>query len=284
MAGNGMASTPKANRPRLVVTRPAREAADWVARLQEAGVSADALPLIDITGTADEAALAQAWGRLDRYAACLFVSGNAVDFFFRFSGRAFIRLPAGLRFMAPGPGTVKALLDAGVPAAQIDAPPADAAQFDSESLWAEVGVRDWRKTRVLVVRGQSPSADGAIAGSQGRDWIAQRWQAAGATVDFVGVYQRCAPVLDAAQIGLARRAFSDGAVWLFSSSEAVANWAALAAQHGIDASAWREARAIATHPRIAATLAEAGWGRVYPSRPALADILTQLDSIESLHP
>jgi uroporphyrinogen-III synthase len=264
----------------VIVTRPAQDAQHWVQQLRQGGFAAEALPLIDIAPASDAAALEQARQALDRYAACMFVSGNAVDHFFRQPTAAKLALPAALRLMAPGPGTVAALLAAGVPAGQIDAPAVDAEQFDSEALWAVVGQRDWQGSRVLVLRGESPDAAGGGA-SSGRDWIARQWEAAGAQVDFVGVYQRRAPVFTAGQIERARAASADGSVWLFSSSEAVANLTGLPALAGID---WRGARAVATHPRIVEAVRAAGWGVVVASRPALKDIRDTLASIESLYP
>jgi uroporphyrinogen-III synthase len=283
------------------VTRPAQDALHWVQRLQQAGMAAEALPLIEIapaSAAADVQALRQAWQTLDRYAACMFVSGNAVEHFFKenkapaqeerdqeaintIANHAPNRLPPALRFMAPGPGTVAALRAAGVPAGQIDAPALDASQFDSEALWQVVGQRDWQGRRVLVVRGQSLAADGEGAGSPGRDWLARQWQAAGAQVDFVAVYQRRAPLLAEAQVQRAKAASTDGSVWLFSSSEAVAN---LASQPHLSRLDWRRARAVATHPRIADTLRAAGWGVVVESRPALKDIKAVVRSIESHYP
>lgn len=266
---------PAAGAAPVIVTRPAADAQHWVRALRQAGFAAEALPLIDIAAALDTGALAQAWQTLDRYAACMFVSGNAVAYFFQSplaSG-----LPPTLRLMAPGPGTVAALLAAGVPAAQVDAPAADAGQFDSEALWAVVGQRDWQGKRVLVLRGESPDA----AASSGRDWIARQWEAAGAQVDFVGVYQRRAPQFSEAQLVRARAASADGSVWLFSSSEALANLLHQPALAGVD---WRGARAVATHPRIMDAVRAAGWGVVVASRPALTDIRETLASIESLYP
>jgi len=225
---------------RVIVTRPALDAGHWVQQLQQAGIAAEALPLIEIAPLSDAAgvqSLKDAWQALQDYTACMFVSGHAVEHFFK-ENRAlaqctraqaaintvadgdFCQLPPGLRFMAPGPGTVAALLAAGIAAAQIDAPAADASQFDSEALWQVIGQRDWQGRRVLVVRGQSAGGNG---NSSGRDWLVRQWHAAGATVDFVGVYQRRAPGLNEAQLQRARNASADGSVWLFSSSEAVAN-------------------------------------------------------------
>jgi uroporphyrinogen-III synthase len=133
---------------------------------------------------------------------------------------------------------------------------------------------------VLVVRGESPDAVGAAV-SSGRDWIARQWEAAGARVDFVSVYQRRAPQFSEQQLARARAASADGSVWLFSSSEALANLTRLPALAGVD---WRKARAVATHPRIEEAVRAAGWGVVVASRPALKDIRDTLASIESLYP
>ena len=292
MARSGRAS-------RVIVTRPAHDADVWVARLQQSGFNAQALPLIEIaavTHLADISALRQSWRRLADYTACMFVSGNAVAHFFgplRVSKTAFdqpihariainsiaAEIPSALRFLAPGPGTVTALLAAGVPASQIDAPPPDATQFDSESLWQVVGQRDWRGAKVLIVRGKGDASEGN-AGT-GRDWLTQQWRVAGSMVDVVSSYERRAPRLTAEQIELAKAASCDGSVWLFSSSEAVAN---LTQQAGLNGVNWQTARAIATHPRIQVAVQAAGWGVVQPSRPALPDIANTLASIESMQP
>lgn len=283
---------------RVIVTRPEPDAAPWVRQLEQAGIAAEAFPLIDIApvgSAADVQALQDAWQALDGYAACLFVSGHAVASFFKqnkalaqcvpaqlainnIASEGSRQIPPGLRFMAPGPGTVAALLAAGVPAAQVDAPAADASQFDSEALWQVIGARDWRGRKVLIVRGQSAGGQGATAG---RDWIVRQWQDAGASVDFVGVYQRRPPGVSEAQVARARQASADGSVWLFSSSEAVANLVGLAGLQGVD---WGRARAVATHPRIAQAARAAGWGVVVESRPALKDIRQTLGSIELHYP
>ena len=284
---------------RVIVTRPAHDADAWVGRLQQSGIKAQALPLIEIAAVsspADISALQQSWSNLNDLTACMFVSGNAVEHFFgpfRVSKAAFSQsiharaainniapeIPVHVRFLAPGPGTVAALRAAGIPASQIDAPPPDAAQFDSESLWQVVGQRDWRGTRVLIVRGKGDASEGSSG--TGRDWLAQQWRAAGSTVDVVSSYERCAPQLTAAQIELAKAASRDGSVWLFSSSEAVAN---LMQQPGLKSVNWQSARAIATHPRIQAAVQAALWGVVQASRPALPDVLDALASIESSLP
>ena len=286
-------------RGRVIVTRPEHDADAWVAKLQQRGFNAQALPLIEIAAVshpADVSALRQARADLGNYTACMFVSGNAVAHFFasvsqdKLAADQSIRARAApdnianaphaaLRFLAPGPGTVAALLAAGVRASQIDAPPPDAAQFDSEALWDVVGQRDWRGAKVLIVRGKGDATDTSTGA--GRDWLAQQWRASGGTVDVVSSYQRRAPQLTAAELDLAQAASQDGSVWLFSSSEAVAN---LTGQPGLKDVSWQSARAIATHPRIQAAVQAAGWGVVQLSRPALADVIQVLASIESKLP
>ncbi|MBX3652901.1 MAG: uroporphyrinogen-III synthase [Ramlibacter sp.] len=257
---------------RVLVTRPPREAQRWVEALQASGCDALALPLLEITPTRDRAALQQACRALDSYQALMFVSGNAVDHFFREKavlaqeGRPLHAIKN--RAWATGPGTRDALLAAGVAPGQIEAPAEDAGQFDSEALWQRVGGTVQAGDRVLIVRGADSRGQ-----ASGRDWLAGQLQAAGARVDQVLAYERHAPQWTVAQRALAQAAAGDGSVWLFSSSEAVANL-----RHAMPGQSWQRARAVATHPRIAGAAREAGFGVVCESRPALADVVASIES------
>ena len=264
--------------PRAIVTRPAREAAQWVAQLQAHGIAADALPLIAIGPVADPAlreALRQARAHWARYRAVMFVSGNAVQHFFEsnqppaLSGQALAAIKT--RAWAPGPGTAAALRHAGIAPACIDAPAFDAAQFDSEALWQAVAPQIGPGDRVLIVRGASTPA---LDGGNGREWLAARIAAAGGAVDFVAAYERAAPLLDARQRALARAAAGDGSVWLLSSSEAVAHLGA-----ALPGQPWGRARALATHPRVAAAAHAAGFGSVKECRPALNEVAASIKSL-----
>ena len=264
--------------PRAIVTRPAREAAQWVRDLRARGIAAVALPLIATGPVADPAlrdALHQARAGWSSYRAVMFVSGNAVQHFFEQNNPPALdgQAPAAIktRVWAPGPGTAAALRRANIAPASIDAPAPDAAQFDSEALWQTVAPQIGPGDRVLIVRGTSGSAPEG----NGREWLAARITAAGGAVDFVAAYTRGAPRLDAREQALARTAAGDGSVWLLSSSEAVAHLGALLpGQH------WGRARALATHPRVAAAAHAAGFGTVKACRPALEEVAA---SIESLH-
>ncbi|MCU0773361.1 MAG: uroporphyrinogen-III synthase, partial [Ideonella sp.] len=169
---------------RVIVTRPREQAQAWVESLRVRGVDAVALPLIDIAESPDRAAVGAAWaGLLGKQgpAAVMFVSANAVRAFWA-GAPAGASWPAGVLAAAPGPGTAAALRAAGVPPACLVQPRADAPQFDSEHLWPELAQHDWAGRQVLVVRGEA-----------GRDWLAERWRAAGARVEHVEAYRRRSP-------------------------------------------------------------------------------------------
>ena len=248
---------------RVIVTRAAREAARWVEALQQAGLEAVALPLIAIAPMPDTLALRDAHVRLDRYGALMFVSAAAVEHFFAPASD----LTVAARCWATGPGTAQALHAAGVPPAAIDAPPPDAAQFDSEALWARVASQVGAGTRVLLVRGGDAAGE-----ANGRDWLARRIEAAGGTVDTLVAYRRMTPAFDAADRQVALDGARGTAVWVFSSSEAIGNLCR--ALPDID---WQAARAVATHPRIAQTAQEAGFGSVRTCLPTVAALIASIE-------
>lgn len=251
---------------RVIVTRPAREAARWTDALRAAGLDAVALPLIEIAPAANADTLRAAWGqvRTGHYAALMFVSAAAVTHFFAEPADGFI-IP--VRCWATGPGTAQALRQAGVTAEAIDAPSTEVARFDSEALWARVEAQVHAGTRVLILRG------GDAAGQPtGRAWLAREIETAGGTVDTLVAYRRLAPALDDAARRLAADAAAGAATWIFSSSEAIHNLCR--ALPPID---WGKARAVATHARIAQTAREAGFGDVRTAAPTVAALVASIE-------
>ena len=249
---------------RIVVTRPVAQADDWVRDLQAKRLDAVALPLIGIAPAQDLGALDREWQAIAQRRLVVFVSPNAVQQFFanRPGGVAW---PATSWAASPGPGTTRALLALGVPAARIIEPAADAAQFDSESLWLQLARHDWHNASVLVVRG-----DG------GRDWLADMLREHGAQVGHVAAYRRALPQLNAEMRAVLNAALAAPAshVWLFSSSEAIANLAALAPPQ----TNWHAGRAIGTHPRIVAKALQQGFGDVVAARPSLGAVVACIQS------
>jgi len=256
-----------------LVTRPRAQGEQWQRRLAALGVQAELLPLIEIAPAPDPTALPRWFDSLaggpegaPRPASLvMFVSPNAASGLFDALPPGW-QWPTGALAAATGPGTTAALRAAGVTGAVIVEPPPDAAQFDSEALWAVLTPRlDWAGRRVAIVRG-----DG------GRDWLATQLAAAGAEVEFVQSYARVAPRWGDAEHALLAQALAEPArfAWLLSSSEALGHLRTLAPQAD-----WSAALALASHPRIATSARAQGFGRVVeitPSPEAVAQALAAL--------
>jgi uroporphyrinogen-III synthase len=256
----------------IVVTRPAPECERWVARLQAAGRPALALPLIELRALAPPWPTLGSANALEVPAALMFVSAAAVRYFFSSDAQGLAvaaRLRSGqARAWVTGPGSARALLDAGIERRLIDLPALDAQELDSESLWAVVSPQAGPGFAVLIVRGRD-----AHSGVLGRSWLADRLVGAGAELAQCVVYERTRPAWGAPQRDLARRAAADGSQWLLSSSQALAHLQAL--MPGQD---WRAAQALVTHRRIAQAALETGFGSVAKLDPGLRKLLASIES------
>jgi uroporphyrinogen-III synthase len=244
---------------RVIVTRPEPECSRWVSAMQAQGLSAVALPLIEI------ASIPFAFDTAQSYDAFVFVSRSAVDGFF-----TVVKVDAlqAKRCLVSGLGTRAALIQHGFQEGFIDAPDSNSNQFDSEALWQVAGKRDWQGKRVLVVRGANNLGE-----QEGRPWLADQLMAAGAAVDFVAVYERRLPVLpDASREILQNPQVGD--VWLFSSSQSIEHLKLL-----VPSANWSKTRAIATHERIFISAMGAGFGDVKITRPVLADVIAALKAL-----
>ncbi|TXT38218.1 MAG: uroporphyrinogen-III synthase [Comamonadaceae bacterium] len=267
---------------RILVTRVQPQAQAWVELLQEQNHDALALPLIEVQGLADLSGIQAAGQGWPTYAAVMFVSRHAVDFFFKenkaLAHDLYAQAAIKTRAWSTGPGTAQALLAHGLPEAYVESPSEQAGQFDSEALWQRVQTQVRPGDKVLIVRGRSLAEDGVTVADNdagvGRDWLAQRLTDAGVQVDFVVAYQRGAPVWNAQQCAMAQAAAADGTVWLFSSAEALGHLNGL-----LPGQDWSQARAVATHPRIAEAVRKLGFGRVLQARPVLADVLASIESM-----
>ncbi len=242
----------------LLVTRPAEQAAGWVSKLRAQGLRAEALPLIAIGPAPDAHALSEMLAALRPGALVMFVSPNAVQQTAAALGGR-LPWPEGVRAGATGPGTVAALQAAGVNPGRIVAPSEVALQFDSEALWALLQHEDWQGRQVRVVRGEG-----------GREWFAETLRAAGAEVQLVQGYSRCAATLDVHGQALLQQALAwpQDCVWLFSSSEGIDHLMAMAPQAD-----WSASVAWVSHPRIAERARSRGWRQVLQLPPGLDAIV-----------
>ena len=273
--------------PLLLVTRPEPQASEWVQQLQLLGCPAKALPLIETKSMAelDPGAPLQ---NHSTWRAVLFVSPSAVAY----CPSAWLRQWFGseepalggrlehtqpkpkpqthlhTRAWAPGPGTAKALRLVGqaqpLSKLVIDSPPAEAEQFDSESLWAVVAEQIRPGDAVLILRGaeaqQDPDSESpSQAEGSGREWLAEQIRARQGHVHYQAVYQRAGLLV---LPDWAQQLAPQKTVWLFSSSQAVQQL------HQISPSAaWLQSPVLATHPRIAETALQVGFTEVQVVAP-----------------
>lgn len=250
---------------KVLVTRPADQAAAWVVQLKNEGFDAAPLPLIGIDPPEDPAPVTAAWEGLSNYKLAVFVSPNAVQQFFA-QAPAPVPWPEATLAASPGPGTTQALLSHGVPQAQIIEPAPDAEQFDSESLWEQLLRFDWLDAQVAMVRGQG-----------GREWLADKLRASGAVLEEVTAYRRGPPRLSEDEHRMLVEALLQpaGHAWLFSSSQCIENLVA-----EVPGFEWSAMLAVATHPRIADTARRFGCVKVVQARPELASVVAALRSLE----
>jgi uroporphyrinogen-III synthase len=278
---------------RVVVTRPEREAQAWLQALSAAGHDAVGLPLIAFAPVFNTPLPTDTLPM--PYEVLMFVSAQAVDSYF-YNKKSTLSLDfidnnaiifdklfdQKTRFWAPGPGTARALQAVGVPPDRIDQPDPEGGQFDSEALWQVAAPRLHAGDRVLIVRGDSDRSDdrshaptaASVSTGQGRDWLAQQCQTAGAQVTYRVAYRRVRPNWTAAQQAQAQQALGGAALWLFSSAEGVSHLPHLLA--GVD---WQPALALATHPRVAQAARHIGFGTVTVCRPTVADVLTAVTQV-----
>ncbi len=264
----------------VFVTRPEPQASEWAQQLQQIlgnAAQVRAVPLIEVASVAEHApyqqALHEVWAHLDQWQAAFFVSIPAVRFFFAAVPDALQRWEASpIRAWAPGRGTRQALLDVGVSASRIDAPPPDATQFDSEALWPLVQSQAQPGCAILRVRGTDQLTSHLQDAGAGRDWMAAQLMAAHVRVDTVVAYQRRAPQWSEAY---AQQIVTQGAqaLWLCSSSQSLGHLAQI-----LPSIQWPHATAICTHARIAERAQDMGFGTVVTTRPTLQDAVQTLQS------
>lgn len=245
----------------VVITRPAGQSNELIARLAAAGIATLDFPLIDVAPVADEAPLRAALSSLERYALVVFVSPNAVDYAFARSDTIW---PHALPIGVVGPGSVQALARHGVtsPAYNVISPPSgtdeETARFDSEGLFAAIdtalGATNLEGKRVLIVRG-----DG------GREWLAERLREAGAEVETVAAYRRLVPEPSIGGWARVHELLAGKPhAWLLTSSEGVRNLHELAQDHlTVDEIAQlKRATLVTPHPRIAQTARALGFDSI----------------------
>lgn len=242
---------------RIVVTRPAAQAAGLAQMIADAGGDAVVFPLLEIGPVDDPQPLQGAVERLSDYALAVFVSPNAIDYALP-ALLAAGPWPASLQAAVIGPSSAALLARHGV--RNVVAP---AQRFDSEALLELPALQRAAVSgkRVLLLRGNG-----------GRELLAQTLGARGAHVDAVSCYQRRAPA-DATPIAELLDAGRLDALTL-SSSEGLRNLLAL-----LDTQAREQLRRLPVfvpHQRIAELAVASGLQRVVLTAAADAGIFASL--------
>ncbi len=219
----------------VLITRPARQAGGFAAKVAAIGGAPIVFPAIVILPPADEAALQRAHASLATYDYAVFVSANAAEYGVP-DPRAW---PPRLAAFAPGQGTAETLHALGLHDVRT---PQE--RQDSAGLLALPEFTDPAGKRVLIFRG-----DG------GREELADTLRQRGAHVDYVACYRRARP--DPSARGL-DDAFAEGriAAVTITSSEGLDNLFEVASAASRER--WRALPTFVPHERIAARAGELG--------------------------
>lgn len=156
----------------VLVTRPRTQAVELVSAIENAGGSAFCFPVMEIAALDENVVSANA-ANLAKPDVVIFISRNAVEYGLRYTG--------GGKVAAIGPATAAAVKSAG---RIVDIQ--SASGFDSEHLLAEPALQDVAGQRVRIIRGNS-----------GRALLAEELAARGAIVEYLAVYARRLPDIDA---------------------------------------------------------------------------------------
>lgn len=242
---------------RILVTRPAAQAATLVELIAAHGGEPLLFPLLEISPADDAAPLQRALEHLADYALAIFISPNAVDFSvpWLLARRPW---PSRLQVAAVGPGTAQQLAGHGFGAVIVPAQ-----RFDSEALleMPALQAEPVAGKKVLILRGNG-----------GRELLADTLRARGTEVDCVSCYRRSAPADAAPLLSLLRNNGLDAAT--ISSSEGLRNLFAM-----LDTEACARLRQLplfVPHRRIADTAVELGARVLVLTGPADAGIIAGL--------
>ena len=156
----------------VLVTRPRAQAVELIEAIEGQGGRAFCFPVIKIIPR-EANAIAADVAQLSAPDIAVFVSRNAVV-----NG---LDYALGAKIAAIGPATAAAIEVAG---RSVDIQPT--AGYDSESLLAEPALQQAAGKNIRIIRG-----------SNGRELLADTLRKRGATVDYVSVYERALPEMDA---------------------------------------------------------------------------------------
>ena len=168
---------------RVLVTRPAHQAAQQIQQLRDCGATPIPLPLLaihPIEATDPRYHLLKTqMMNIDEYQIIICVSPNAAKLAIEWIDEYWPQLPVGIEWLAIGGKTEAMLNDAGIPAKR----PAEG--FNSEAMLTMPTLTELNGAKVLILRG-----DG------GRATLAEGLSQRGAIVTYANLYDRCCPTYE----------------------------------------------------------------------------------------
>ena len=237
----------------IVITRPARQAAQLAQQISAVGGTPLIFPTIAILPPDDRRALDDVHRRLAQFDYAIFVSANAAEFGVGDPAA----WPAAVPAFAPGPGTAAALAAAGI--GDVRQP---RTTMDSEGLLALTEFTAPAGKRVVIFRGGA-----------GRDLLADTLSARGAHVTRVDCYRRARPQSGAEGLVAAWRERRIDAITL-TSSEGLNNLWEMLDSYG--RSELAATPAFVSHSRIAERAHALKLARVIVAEPTDAGLIASL--------
>ncbi len=164
----------------VLVTRPASQAAGFIARLKELGAEPLLFPALTILPPLHSDVLDAVLRQLAGYDLAIFISPTAAEWGLAASGP----WPVGTRVAAVGRGTAQSLAARGVHSILAPVEGADSEHLLALPELAEVGGK-----RIVIFRGEG-----------GRELLADVLRSRGAQVDYAECYRRGCPAADPAPV------------------------------------------------------------------------------------
>ena len=163
----------------VLLTRQPEDNQRLASQLERHGVRCECLPLLTLVPLAETAEQRRMMLELDRYQVVIVVSRLAASLGLQRLDDYWPQTPVGIDWLAVGPGSAKPLQQFGL-SVQLPADGQDSEALMRLPLWQAHFARP--DLKVLIWRGLG-----------GREHLAEQVRAAGGQVDYLELYERCAP-------------------------------------------------------------------------------------------
>ncbi|WP_293266656.1 uroporphyrinogen-III synthase [Neptunomonas sp.] len=209
------ANLPSLQNQRVLVTRPAHQAAPLIKLLKECGANPAHLPALEICPISETdsrySLLRNQMMNLDQYAIIICISPNAAHQALEWIDQFWPQTPVGIDWYAVGKKTAQILNDQDIPAHYSNA------GFDSEAMLTLPDLVDIQGKKILILRGSS-----------GRAMLAETLTSRGAEVEYANLYDRKCPEYDDTHIKSTIYNIPLSSI-LITSGEALSNFVTVAA-------------------------------------------------------